>query len=251
MAIALDAGFPVSSNFTIGSASSLASGSITTPGTNRLLVAVCSWYIQSGANAIAPVTMSGAGLTWTLLVEKSFNDVNGSSSLSVWWAVASSTLTSQTITVTRTGSDTATGSCLLDIYSLTGAATTQSGTTGGAVASASTATHIAISPAAGSWLFWSVVDAGSTRGGAAIGTATSNTSDNEVDDAIDTTSVKVGRWTGAAPGGSITVGTSVTADTNSGIAAGEIQAGAANTQDEDFWRPTPLWDDQSVISVWA
>lgn len=93
MAIALDSGFPV-----LSQGSGTRTATITTPGTNRLLIAIGTWASQTDTTALG---LSSSGVTWTLANAQMTSDGGGTQAMaSVWWAWAPSVLTDHVITFT-------------------------------------------------------------------------------------------------------------------------------------------------------
>ncbi len=108
----IDAGFPLTST---GATSSV---SVTTPGPNRLLVAVIVDDNSGGVESF-PYSVSGGGLTWTRIASATLlSSYINYSGTEIWAAWASSAITSQTITATPVHAST--NKCVA-VYSIAGA----------------------------------------------------------------------------------------------------------------------------------
>jgi hypothetical protein len=96
MAVTKDTGFPVSTFSTADGTSSLAWTAFTTPGTNRILVAMLS---GDGAGANAVNSLTSPNLTWTNRL--SVIDAANNWRVEIWTAFASSVVTNEVITSTH------------------------------------------------------------------------------------------------------------------------------------------------------
>ena len=114
MALAID-GTPASSS-SAGATSSV-TGTLTTTGTNEIVLALISNATVTG------MAVSGAGLTWTL-VPNTDQNLQAADNSWIFWAFAASTVSSQTITAQTTSG---TGQWLMTLVSLSGVDTGASG----------------------------------------------------------------------------------------------------------------------------
>jgi hypothetical protein len=235
----LDSGFPVAATqLGINNLLSIASPAITTPGPNRLIVVQCQW---AGGPSVdpAPLSISGGGLTWKLLREEHFG-VTGSSSAAIWCADAPTALTAQVITVTRAGSQAATQSAQIAVYSYTNCAQSslQPGVTGGnAQAGTPGARSVSlVGCQAKSVLHWSAVDGGSSGGNAL--TLTANlTKDFELLDTTNANSLVASHSAPLVSAGNQTVGVTGT-DTFTAHVGVEILKAPASDQTATVRRST-------------
>ena len=87
---------------------------VTTAYTNELLIAFVSWTDTNGRT----VSISGGGLTWSA---RGFAQANGNYHIEEFYAVAASTISSQTITATFSAATS--GGIVLNVFSVAGANT--------------------------------------------------------------------------------------------------------------------------------
>lgn len=140
-AVALDVGFPVRD--TDGTVV------VTTPGTDRLLVAVVT---MAGSGLNASHSVSGGGLTWTS--QGLSVDADGFNAVQIWTAPAASAITSQTLTFTMGGS----GVHDFRVYSFSGADLADIGATGGVAATTGTSSTFSMTiEAVGSYVLGGAV----------------------------------------------------------------------------------------------
>lgn len=99
MAATVDASFPVSVRDLTGNATDVTWPTFTTPGTNRMCVAM---LLGEGATATAISTMTSGSLTWTLGVAAV--NAGGTYRAEIWTAWAASVVTTEQINTTYTGS---------------------------------------------------------------------------------------------------------------------------------------------------
>lgn len=223
MAFTLDAGFPQHSDQTNGNSDP--SISLTTPGTNRLVIAVVS--LLDGTQW-APTTVSGGGLTWVKWAGAAWDSGSGFAQfggVEVWAALAPTALTSQTITAVRNATAGSTGASHIALYVGTGHKDTgtlvnNKGAVGTAFAGASTHSNdVALTGTIASSTVIGIVLQGDT--GLAL-TANANTTwDFTVTDASGNDGwMASGRYTGTL-GGTVTFGSS-TATKFWTVAAAEV-----------------------------
>ncbi len=165
-ALAIDEGFPIIVSLPTSTLQAVLT-TFSTPA-DRLLVAVVVWGQYAGAG-VWPVTVDGAGLTWSNPVQTvsdpGFPDAVG---VGIWVAYTDKALTMQTLTATRSNDPAA--DVLLAIYSLSGASPTV-GATGLTNAFMNGTAQVAITveaEAAGSMILGGMLDADPNLGGSAL-----------------------------------------------------------------------------------
>lgn len=99
MSATKDAGFPVTAVDLTANAHDLTWPSFTTPGTNRLVVAL---YLANGGTANAISTLTSPNLTWTMRVR--VVDAGNNNRVEIWTAFAASVVTGEVITTVDTAS---------------------------------------------------------------------------------------------------------------------------------------------------
>lgn len=118
--LTLDPGFPVTADIDMTTGPSVTTPAFATGGPNRLLVAVFVW--GTGGTDEWPLTVTGAGLTWTDATLSSFPDGSvppGTSGDSVFTAWAATPVSGATVTATRSAN--APAVLTIALYSFAGA----------------------------------------------------------------------------------------------------------------------------------
>ena len=208
--LTLDPGFPIVVELDATPGTTITTPVFTTPGPNRLLVGVFVW--GTGGTDEAPLTLDGAGLTWTQRVFTTFLPGSvppGTSGDAIWTAWAATPMTGR-VTAARS-STTETAVLTLAVYSFANAAETPGAT--GTHTDQMTNTPLLAdvkTTAAGSW-----VVGGFHHGTAhAIRTPTPDTVYDITDDPTKAPNGHfhaIGRYRGVTTGpGTITIGSSDT-----------------------------------------
>lgn len=223
--LVLDSGFPTHSDQVNANADP--SISLTTPGTNRLVIAVVGLIDNT---LWAPTTVTGGSLTWVKWAGAAWDSGSGFAQFGgaeVWAALAPSVVTSQTITATRNQVAGSNGASHIALYSYTGHKDTATlannlGAIGTAFAGASTHSNdAALTSTFATSKVVGIVAQGDTSSAL---TANGNTTwDFTVTDATTACWMASGRFTGTL-GGTVTFGSS-TATKFWTVAAAEIKAG--------------------------
>ncbi len=153
LAIALDDGFPAVMNENATAGTTVTTPPFSTPGPNRLLVAVLVW--GTGGTDEQPLSITGGGLTWAQVAYSTFMPgavPPGTSGNGIWTAYATEPL--DNITVTGTRSSTAETAILtLGVYSFANAQPLVGATGSHSDQTTTTALEVTVdATAAGSWI---------------------------------------------------------------------------------------------------
>jgi hypothetical protein len=211
-----------------GTGNSITTASFSTSA--NVVLAACTTWANSSGSVVTPVTVSGAGLTWTKQVEGAFDRTgNIQESSSCWTASSAGALSSQTVTSAATGSGTKIGVML--VYVFTGASSTPGNSGTKEIGFSFSNVDVTVTAtAAGNYMVGGFVDCFSTSGLTAAANST-------LDKTITGASCEAGiaHLTSTTSGaGSVTFGAStnqaVIADAGLEIAAGGGAAAAAAPQ---------------------
>lgn len=256
MAINRDTGgstFPVIDTISSSAVGTKTTTAFSTNAAATLFILTIGW--RGNANVVAPLsvawhtaTPSGAS-TWTLAKRMAITGTGANSICSeIWYATATSALTSVSIDITKSGA-TETDECAsIELDALTGASSSITNTGGNASASGSAVNKgVTLSGVvAGSWLYWGYSGDGSTV------TAQSGTTIAEQhDDANGAGLHSAVGYNSSGTSGSITVGATGT-QTFSACAAIEVAVAAtAFAADEDAFFPRSAGVDAGSVTVWG
>jgi hypothetical protein len=151
--LALDQSFPAVMNANSTDGTTVTTAPFSTPGPNRLLVAVFVW--GTGGTDEEPLTVSGGDLTWTQAVFSTFMPgavPPGTSGDTIWTAYAAEPVDNITVTGTRS-STVETAVMTLGVYSFAGAQPTIGATGTHSDQTTDTALEVTVdATAAGSWI---------------------------------------------------------------------------------------------------
>lgn len=151
--LALDDNFPIVMNVNTNAGATIATEAFSTPGADRLLVAVFVW--GTGGTDEQPLSIDGGSLTWTRVAYSTFMPgavPPGTSGDGIWTAWASEPVTSMIVTGTRS-STAETAVMTLAVYSFAGASPSVGASGMHSDQTGDTALEVEVdATAAGSWI---------------------------------------------------------------------------------------------------